>query len=65
MTRLRRGFGGQARGAKRRVERMRRAGEFLIVELKVRAEDFLNCGFFDGEREVVCVCIETFLVWRV
>ena len=36
------------RGAKRRVERMRRARDFLIVELQVRAEDFLKCGFFGG-----------------
>ena len=37
-------------GGYRRVEGVGPAGDFLIQECEVRAEDFLKSGFFGGER---------------
>ena len=48
-----------ARGAKRRVERMRRAGDFECG-MQIQAEDFLKkckCGFFGGERGQINACL--------
>ena len=65
MERARR-FGILARGAKRRVERMRRAGDFLIVESQVRAEDFLEGGFLRETEirklQISNLCIRPYLL---